>query len=1002
MPIEQPNRVKILNESDVTELYGLPSFNQSDQEFYFALNAREHEVFASRDTVHSKMYFVLLLGYFKNKPISVDFNFTEVRKDLEYILQTYIPSKKVPRQTLSRQLKSRLYNLVYQLMDYKKFDAQTEAKLLLRAESEVLICIEPRHIFDDCIDHLAYERIVIPSYSRLQKIVSAALNSAQKQTEKILSTEISKNLKQLMLRILDSEETNSILTSMKRLPKDFTNKELSKEIETYEIIKSMFSDVEHILKRLKLSPKNIDYYASLVDYYSINKLRRFSNEACSLYIVCYLSKRYRQINENFVNAFIYHVRKITDEAITDSKKKVYESLLNINDKIKQASIILNYYVDEKLTDDLAFREVRKKAFKVLDKKDIPIVSGFMADIDLDRRRFEWEFIDNNQHRVRTVIRKLFHCMAFTSREDSSVLFDQMVKSQFELSSTGKLVEFDQRLISKRLKPYLMQNKDNEPAVLIGRAEMHLYRRIKEKIDTGHILIENSFSYKRFESDLVADDIWQEGKEDLILRSNLPSLQIPISQHLAMKYAELESKLTEVSERLTNGENQSVVYSDSKGNTTWSIKRRPKSKDVNNPFFEKLPQTHISDLMVFVNSETKFFDAFTHINSKNQKKPADLGAIIACVVANATRFGANKMANICEVSLERLRSTQRNFLRLETLQDANDLISNTVAKLPIFRHYNIQENVIHASSDGQKFESKKSTLRTRFSSKYLGKGKGLSAITLSANHIPINAKVMGLNEHESHHIFDLLYNNTSDINPDVLSTDFHGTNQVNFGLLDMFGWKFAPRYPKFGHVIADLFKVTGDQRLLELKKPIRTAMIEADWDFIQRIIISLQRKEATQATIVKKLSSYKSNSKLFQALTEYDRLIKAIYVLEYLDDESLRHYVHRALNRGEAYHQLQRAIEAINGGKFRGNSDNEINVWNECSRLISNSIIYFNSAILSKLLIHYERHNNTEMLSLIKTLSPVAWVNINLNGTYSFAIDSTILDIDEILNILTKN
>lgn len=184
-------------------------------------------------------------------------------------------------------------------------------------------------------------------------------------------------------------------------------------------------------------------------------------------------------------------------------------------------------------------------------------------------------------------------------------------------------------------------------------------------------------------------------------------------------------------------------------------------------------------------------------------------------------------------------------------------------------------MIHANSDGQKFESKKSTIRTRFSSKYLGKVKGLSAITLSANHVPINAKVMGLNEHESHHIFDLLYNNTSDINPDMLSTDFHGTNQVNFGLLDIFGWKFAPRYPKFGHVIADLFTVNSDSRhrLLELKKPIRTAMIEADWDFVQRIIISIQKKETTQATIVKKLSSYKSNSKLFQALTEYDRLIK---------------------------------------------------------------------------------------------------------------------------------
>lgn len=112
-------------------------------------------------------------------------------------------------------------------------------------------------------------------------------------------------------------------------------------------------------------------------------------------------------------------------------------------------------------------------------------------------------------------------------------------------------------------------------------------------------------------------------------------------------------------------------------------------------------------------------------------------------------------------------------------------------------------------------------------------------------------------------------------------------------------------------------------------------------------------------------------------------------------------MHRALNRGEAYHQLQRAIEAVIGGKFRGSSDNEINIWNECSRLISNCIIYFNSAILSKLLAYYERHSNTEMVVLVKTLSPVAWININLNGTYSFSVDNSMLEMDDILSILTE-
>lgn len=115
----------------MTELYGLPSFSDSDQEYYFALTAIEHAVFESRDTVHNKMYFVLLLGYVKNKPVSIDFNFTDVKQGLEYITQTYLQNKKVPRQVLSRQLKSRLYKLIFELMNYHEFNAQTEAKLIV-------------------------------------------------------------------------------------------------------------------------------------------------------------------------------------------------------------------------------------------------------------------------------------------------------------------------------------------------------------------------------------------------------------------------------------------------------------------------------------------------------------------------------------------------------------------------------------------------------------------------------------------------------------------------------------------------------------------------------------------------------------------------------------------------------------------------------------------------------------------------------------------------------
>ena len=38
------------------------------------------------------------------------------------------------------------------------------------------------------------------------------------------------------------------------------------------------------------------------------------------------------------------------------------------------------------------------------------------------------------------------------------------------------------------------------------------------------------------------------------------------------------------------------------------------------------------------------------------------------------------------------------------------------------------------------------------------------------------------------MFDVLYNNTSDIKPERHLTDTHGTNQVNFWILHVFGYR----------------------------------------------------------------------------------------------------------------------------------------------------------------------------------------------------------------------
>jgi TnpA family transposase len=195
-----------------------------------------------------------------------------------------------------------------------------------------------------------------------------------------------------------------------------------------------------------------------------------------------------------------------------------------------------------------------------------------------------------------------------------------------------------------------------------------------------------------------------------------------------------------------------------------------------------------------------------------------------------------MADVSGLSHNALQTTARNYLRTETLHPACDAICNAIAALPLFQEYNAEERR-YSSNDGQRIETQIPTINARYSSKYFGLKKGVSAYALVLNHVPINATITGTHEHESQYVYDLLHNNTTDIKPERHSTDTHGTNQVNLWLLSVFGYQFAPGYRDLHKKIDGLIGFRHPKHYADyLIKPGRKAyddLICKEWPNVQR-------------------------------------------------------------------------------------------------------------------------------------------------------------------------
>lgn len=364
-----------------------------------------------------------------------------------------------------------------------------------------------------------------------------------------------------------------------------------------------------------------------------------------------------------------------------------------------------------------------------------------------------------------------------------------------------------------------------------------------------------------------------------------------------------------------------------------------------------------------------------------------------------------MAEICDLIQSELFATNQNFLRLSTLRSANEMISNAIAALPIFRYWNFMVDLLHASLDGQKFITERDTLLARYSPKYFGLMKGVVAYTLLANHVPLNVKIIGANQHESHHLFDLVYNNMCDVQPDIFSTDTEGSNQLNFLLLYIIDKIFAPRYRSLTAKTESIISFSDlnnfKDYLIKPSKQINLKRLHKEDDNIKHILASLLLGETNQTNIISKLSSQQFSNNTKFALWDMNAVLMSDYLLDYIHIQLLRQSVQGSLNRGEAYHQLRRHISLVHGKHFRGSSEKEISVWNECARLLANATIYYNASILTKLMQQYENEGDIVQANLVKQFSPVAWQHINFNGRYELLINNDEIDLDQIVKQLAR-
>lgn len=101
----------------------------------------------------------------------------------------------------------------------------------------------------------------------------------------------------------------------------------------------------------------------------------------------------------------------------------------------------------------------------------------------------------------------------------------------------------------------------------------------------------------------------------------------------------------------------------------------------------------------------------------------------------------------------------------------------------------------------------------------------------------------------------------------------------------------------------------------LRGTVRPSFVLKHWDAMLRVTGSLKLGWVTLSLFLSKLQARERKTELADALEEYGRLNKTIFLLQYLDDETLQKRIGAQLNKGEALHALRRFLFLANQGQI---------------------------------------------------------------------------------------